>query len=157
MEINNKERKSLEHRGIPHARVNSSNWDMLLMDSPSDLDIALAEMENNEVITLEQFKKEFKKWRHPAVRMPKYHMVFTKHFVAQLYEVLACHEETHGYPEVSYAIFECLCRDLRRLPNSPLKDSYPTTNPKVRYIMSMSINVTYYYDLENLTVLSICT
>lgn len=33
---------------------------------------------------------------------------------------------------------------------------YPTTHPKVRYISSLAINFTYYYDLEALTILSIC-
>ena len=40
---------------------------------------------------------------------------------------------------------------------SPIKESFPTTNPKVRYIMPFDINVTFHYDLEALTVLSICT
>ena len=157
METNENEIKSLKARGIPEARVSYSDWDEMLMKVPSDLKIALAEMESKEVITLEQFKKEFKQWRNPVVRMPKYNTSFTNHFVKQLHEVLDYYNETHGYPEVSYGIFECLCLDLRRLPNSPLKDSYPTTNPKVRYISSMSFNFTYYYDLEGLIILSICT
>ena len=158
MEIIDQEIKELKARGIPYARIecpNSGNV-FMLMHAPSDLGVALSEMKSKKVITLDEFKKEFKEWRDTVVRMPKSNTFFTKHFVAQLHEVLSYHEESCGYPEFSYAIFECLCRDLRRLPNTPLKDSYPTTHPKVRYISSLAINFTYYYDLEALTILSIC-
>ena len=147
--------KNLEARGIPPAQIDCSDLDKLLMNAPSDLTLALSEMKRKKVITLDEFKKEFKEWRDPVVRMPRFNTFFTKHFVAQLHEVLDYHVELHGFPEVSYGIFECLCYDLRKLPNSPLKRSYPTTNPKVRYIMSMTFNFTYYYDLEALTILSI--
>ncbi len=156
MKTNNNEIKSLEARGMPSSRVDYQNEETLLMRAPSDLGVALAEMERKDVITLEQFKKEFRQWCKPAVRMPRVNMVFTKHFVAQLHEVLAYYEETKGYPDFSCAIIECLFRDLRKLFQAPIKGSYPTTNPKVRYIMPLSINVTFYYDLEALTILSIC-
>ena len=158
METVDNEIKELEARGIPYARIEYPNKEHLLMlkDAPSDLDVALSEMRRKKVITLDEFKKEFKQWRHPVVRLPKSNTFFTKHFVAQLHKVLAYYEESRGYPELSYTIFECLCYDLRRLPMTPLKDSYPTTHPKVRYISPLAVDVTFYYDLEGLTILSIC-
>lgn len=77
METNKNGIKSLEERGIPEARINYSDWDNIYMRVPSDLKMALTEMERKEVITLEQFKKEFKQWRDPVVRMPKYNTFFT--------------------------------------------------------------------------------
>ena len=114
-------------------------------------------MERKETITLEQFKKEFKAWNQLTIRMPRCNMVFTKHFVKQLHEVLSFYDETEGHNAPGSALFDVLRWDLRKIIKSPIKESYPTTNPKVRYVMPFDINVTFHYDLEALTVLSICT
>ena len=153
------ELKKLETRGIPCTknRLHIDGFDNPLLEVPSDLDMALAEMERKETITLEQFKKEFKAWNQLTIRMPRCNMVFTKHFVKQLHEVLSFYDETEGHNAPGSALFDVLRWDLRKIIKSPIRESYPTTNPKVRYIMPFDINVTFHYDLEALTVLSICT
>ena len=128
------------------------------MDLPSDLDLALREMKRGKVITLEEFKKEFKEWRERIIRMSGFNMVFTKHFESQLNTVLNYYKEHHcAGTGFSSAVFECLCWDLRELPKSPIKNSFPTIRPEIRYLMVMDINVVFHYDKEVITVLSICT
>lgn len=152
----------LEARGIPRAEIHwSDDWDnpaRTIMDVPSDLDKALREMKRGNVITLEEFKKEFKGWRDRIIRMAGFNMVFTKHFESQLHTVLDYHTEQHwGSTGFSSALFECLCWDLRKLPKSPIKNSFPTTRPDVRFIMPMDINVMFHFTPDLITVLSICT
>ena len=152
----------LEARGIPRTKVHwPDDWDCqesIIMDLPSDLDLALREMKRGKVITLEEFKKEFKEWRERIIRMSGFNMVFTKHFESQLNTVLNYHKEHHcAGTGFSSAVFEYLCWDLRKLPKSPVKNSYPTIRPEIRYLMGMDINVVFHYDKEVITVLSICT
>ncbi len=152
----------LEARGIPRTKINwSDDWDRhesTIMNLPPDLDLALHEMERGKVITLEEFKEEFKEWRDRIIRMSGFNMVFTKHFESQLNTVLNYHKEQRcGSTGFSSAVFEYLCWDLRDLPKSPLKNSYPTIRPEIRYLMVMDINVVFHYDKEVITVLSICT
>lgn len=152
----------LEARGIPRTKINwPDDWDFhesIIMDLPSDLDLALREMKRGKVITLEEFKKEFKEWRDRIIRMSGFNMVFTKHFESQLNSVLNFHKEQHcGSTGFSSAVFECLCWNLRDFPKSPLKNSYPTIRPEIRYLMVMDINVVIHYNKEVITVLSICT
>lgn len=152
---------ALEALGIPRTTIHWYHGRDLsgsaALDVPSDIRLALREMKRGETITLEQFKKEFKKWRQCIIRMAGFNMVFTKHFESQLNTVLTYYEEQHGYMEFSSALFECLCWKLRKLPKSPIKNSQPTTRPDVRFFMTMDINVTFHYTPDLITVLSICT
>ena len=152
----------LEAQGIPRTKINRpDDWnrhESIIMDLPSDLDLALREMKRGKVITLEEFKKEFKEWRERIIRMSGFNMVFTKHFESQLNTVLNYYKEHHcAGTGFSSAVFECLCWDLRELPKSPIKNSFPTIRPEIRYLMVMDINVVFHYDKEVITVLSICT
>ena len=162
MNTSEEERIELEARGIPRTKVHwPDDWDRhesIIMNLPPDLDLALREMKHGEVITLEEFKKEFKEWRERIIRMSGFNMVFTRHFESQLNTVLNYHKEQRGGSiGFSSAIFECLCWDLRDLPKSPRKNSYPTIRPEIRYLMVMDINVVFHYDKDLITVLSICT
>ena len=53
----------LEARGIPRTKVHwpddLDRHESIIMNLPPDLDLALREMKSGEVITLEEFKKEF--------------------------------------------------------------------------------------------------
>ena len=162
MNTSEENRIGLEARGIPRTKIHwnddCDSLEEMIMDAPSDLDLALREMKRGKVITLEEFKKEFKGWRERIIRMAGFNMVFTKHFVSQLHTVLNYHKEQRvGSIGFSSALFECLCWDLRKLPKSPVKNSNPTTRPDVRYIMPMDINVTFHFAPDVITVLSICT
>ena len=157
------DRIELEARGIPRAKIHwNDDWldspEGISMDIPSDLDLAIREMKRGKVITLEEFKKEFKGWRERIIRMAGFNMVFTKHFESQLNTVLHYHmEQRGGSTGFSSALFECLCWDLRKLPKSPIMNSYATTRPDVRFIMPLDINVMFHFTPDVITVLSICT
>lgn len=161
MNASDEERVDLETLGIPKTEIHwpedLDSTEEIIMDIPSDLDSALREMKRGKVITLEEFKKEFKGWRGRIIRMAGFNMVFTRHFESQLNTVLNYHtEQRGGSTGFSSALFECLCWDLRKLPKSLVKNSYPTTSPNVRFIMPMGINVTFHFMPDVITVLSIC-
>lgn len=153
--------EALEARGIPRLLTSYRGWDfdeVHQMDTPPDLGIALAEMERKEVITIDEFRKEFKQWDERIIRMNGCKMmVFTHHFVSQLHEVLSYYDGPKDFSCPGSALYDVLRWDLRSIAKSPIKKSYPTTNPKIRYVNPFCINVTFHFDLEALTVLSICT
>ena len=69
----------LEARGIPRTKVHwpddLDRTESIIMNLPPDLDLALREMKSGKVITLEEFKKEFKEWRERIIRMSGFNMV----------------------------------------------------------------------------------
>lgn len=110
MNTSEEEHIELEARSIPSTKSHWHHWgspEGIIMDIPSDLELALREMKHGKVITSEELKKDFLGWRQCIIRMSGFNMVFTKHFESQLNTVLAYYEEQHGYMEFSSALFFC--------------------------------------------------
>ena len=158
MTTSDEEYEALASLGIPKTRISYADFEELLMKAPSDLPLALEQMQNKEVITIDGFKKEFKPFLGGvSTRQGQFRTVFTHHFIEQLRMVLAYFDAARGDNSFSNAVLECIFTEIRNISKAPIRNSHPTTHPKVRYVMPLAINFTFHLDLQALTLLTICT
>ena len=88
--------------------------------------------------------------------MARYTMTFTRHFVTQLDCVLNFYAEHHvGGKAYCSALLDIIRMDLRRILDEPIRSSYPTNRPRIRYFMSFDLNITFHIQQGRITVLNI--
>ncbi len=87
--------------------------------------------------------------------MERYQMTFTRHFLTQLDSVLKFYAGQYVGEGYCYALLDLTRAHLYELLHDPVRNSWPTDRPRIRYFMVFDINITFHIQQGRITILNI--